>query len=70
MLPGQMLPGQMSLWQLGSVLDGPSNLPLKFGQNPVSNSRDIDDFEFQVVMVVVVGGVQSHFHIKPKPSLG
>ena len=33
MLPGQMLPGQMSLWQLESVQEGPRNLPLKFGQN-------------------------------------
>ena len=31
--------------------DGPRNLPLKFGQNLVSNSRDITDIEF-----VWVGG--------------
>ena len=30
------------------VID-PRNLPLKFGQNQVSNSWDIDDFEFPVV---------------------
>ena len=38
MLPGQMLPGQMSLWHFDSVLDDPRNLRLKFGQNQVSNS--------------------------------
>ena len=30
MLPGQMLLGQMSPWQLASVKDGPMSLPLKF----------------------------------------
>ena len=48
MLTGQMLPGQMSLWQLGCVKDGPRNLRLKFGQNRVSNSWDIADVEFPV----------------------
>ena len=62
----QMLPGQMSLWQLKSVQDGPRDLTLKFCQNRVSNSRDIADIEF----VVVVGGVQSHFRVKPKLRLG
>ena len=38
MSPGHMLPGQMSPRQLLSVKDGPRNLPLKFGQNRVSNS--------------------------------
>ena len=52
----------MSLWQLWCVKDGPMNLCLKFGQNRVSNSWDIDDFEF---WVVVVSGVQSHFCVKP-----
>ena len=33
-----MLPGQMSLWQLTSVKDGPGNLLLKFDHNQVSNS--------------------------------
>ena len=61
MLPGQMLPGQMSLYQLESVLEVPRNLPLKFGQNRASNSWDIADIEFSVV--VVVGGVQSHFNV-------
>ena len=36
-----MLPGQMSLWQLASVKDGPRNLPLKFGPNRATNSWDI-----------------------------
>ena len=36
-----MLLGQ----QLESVKDGPMNLPLKFGQNWVSNSRDITDMD-------------------------
>ena len=50
-------------WQLGSVKNGPRNLPLKFGSNPVSNSWDITDMEF--VWGGVVGGVQSNFHVKP-----
>ena len=62
MLPGQMLPGHMSLWQLASVQDGPRNLLLKSGQNQVRNSWDIADIEFSVV-VVVGGGVQSHFNV-------
>ena len=49
-----------------SVQDGPRNLRLKFCQNWFSNSRDIADIEF----VVVVGGVQSHFRVKPKLRLG
>ena len=44
MLPGQMLPGQMSLWGLASVKNGPRNLPLKFGPNPATNSRDVNFF--------------------------
>ena len=46
MLRGQMLPGQMSSWQLESVVDVPRNLSLKFHQNRVSNSWDIADIEF------------------------
>ena len=65
MLPGQMLPGQMLSWQLESVHKGPRNLHLKFGQNRVSNSWDIVDIEFAVVVVVVVVVDQSHFHVKP-----
>ena len=57
MTPGQMLPGQMSLWQLVSVKEGPRSLPLKFGQNWVSNIWDIADIEF--MMVGGGGGVKS-----------
>ena len=56
MSQGQMLPEQMSSWQLTIVKDGPRSLPLKFGQNRVSNSWDIADVEFTVV---VGGGVKS-----------
>ena len=35
MSPGQLLPEQMSLLQLETVLDGPRNLSLKFGPNLV-----------------------------------
>ena len=62
-----MLPGQMSSWQLTSVQYGPRNLPFKFGQNQASNSRDIADIEFTVV--VGGGGVPSHFRVKPKLRL-
>ena len=41
MLHGQMMPGQMSLWHMESVQDGPRNLPLKFGPNRATNSWDI-----------------------------
>ena len=50
-----------------SVQDGPRNLRLKFCQNWFSNSHDIADIEF---VVVVGGGVQSHFRVKPKLRLG
>ena len=40
-----MLLEQMSLWQLEYVQIGPKNLPLKFGQNRASNSRDIADMD-------------------------
>ena len=43
---GQMLCGQMSPWQLESVLNVHRNLPLKFQQNRVSNSLDIANIEF------------------------
>ena len=55
MLPGEMLNGQISLWQLASVKDGSRNLSLKFGQNQVSNSWDIADIEF-VVLLLQMGG--------------
>ena len=57
------MPGQMSLWHMESVQDGPRNLRLKFCQNWFSNSRDIADIEF--VVVGGGGGVQSHFRVKP-----
>ena len=57
MSPWQMLPGQMSLWQLESVQDSHRNLRLKFGQNRVSNSWDITDIEFLWVGGVGWGGV-------------
>ena len=53
----------MSLWQLGFVKDGPRNLSLKFGQNWVSNSCDIADIEF-VVVLLRVGGWLSEFENK------
>ena len=56
MLRGQMLHGQMSPWQLESVLNVHKNLLLKFHQNRVSNSWDIADIEFVWVVVVVGGG--------------
>ena len=46
MSPGQMLHRQMPQLNLECVLDVPSNLPLKFCQNWVSNSRDIPNIEF------------------------
>ena len=45
MSPEQMLPGQMPMWHLESVLDVPRNLPLKFHKNRVSNSWDIHDMD-------------------------
>ena len=47
MLPGHMLPEQMSLLQLESVLDVSRNLTLNLHQNRVSiNSFDIADVKF------------------------
>ena len=75
-----MLPGQMSLWLLESVQDGPRNLRLKFCQNRFSNSWDITDIEFSggggggwwwwwVVVVVGGGGggdgVQTSYRVTP-----
>ena len=45
MLPGQMLPEQMLPRQLASVKDGRRNLPLKFGQNRISNRWDIPNMD-------------------------
>ena len=63
MSPRQKLPGQMLLQQLKSVQDRPMNLPLKFGQNRVSNSLcgGVSGVEW----VGFWGGLQSHFHVKP-----
>ena len=41
-----MFHGQMSPWQFKSIQDGLRNLPLKFGQNLISNSQDITDIDF------------------------
>ena len=59
---GQMLRGQMSPWQLESVLNIHRKLPLKFHQNRVSNSWDIADIDF---LWWWWWGVQSHFVVKP-----
>ena len=66
---GEMLPGQLSLWHLESVQDGPRNL---VWLNRVSNSWDIADIEFSggggggAPPVVGVGvRVKYHFHVKP-----
>ena len=53
MSPGQILPEQMSPLQFKYVQDGPRNLSLKFGQNRLRNSWDIDDIEFVVVLLRV-----------------
>ena len=43
MSPGHMLPGQNISGLLGSVKDVPRKLPVKFGQNRISNSSDISN---------------------------
>ena len=60
-----MLRGQMSPRQLESVLNVHRNLPLKFHQNRVSNSRDIADIEFLWWGGVDGWCLQSHFIVKP-----
>ena len=40
-----MLTEQMLPWQLASVIEGTRNLPLKFGQNLVTNCWDIPDMD-------------------------
>ena len=51
---------------VGSVLDVPGKISLKFHQNRVSNSGDITDIEFLWVGWGRVGwGLQSHFMVKP-----
>ena len=59
-----MLPGQMSLRQFKYVQDGLRNLPLRFGHNQVSNSRDIADIEF-LWGGGGWGGLHSHFRVQP-----
>ena len=66
---GQMLRGQMSPWQLESVLNVHRNLPLKFHQNRVSNSWDIADIEFVWVGGVGGWGLHSHYIVKPNHVL-
>ena len=44
-----MLLGQMSLWQLESVQEGPKGL--KYGQNWANDSWDIANIEFVVELV-------------------
>ena len=54
-----MLPEQISPWHLESFLDVPRNLPLKFGQNLVSNRYNIPGNEFLWVVVLVY----CNFHV-------
>ena len=48
MLCRQMLPVQMSSWQLESAKEGPRTLPLKFGQNWAS--RDMASFPKEIIV--------------------
>ena len=59
--PKKIFGGEIFLGGRKSVQDGPRNLRLKFGQNRVSNSWDIADVEFSVV---VVGGGEKSFLCK------
>ena len=53
-----MLPGQMSTWDLKSVLDVPRYLLLKFGENRVSKSWDIRwGFLFFLLLSLLLGKV-------------
>ena len=54
MVPGYMLPEQMLPCQFASVIEGTGNLPLKFGQNWISDSLDIFCW-------LVVGGCAESF---------
>ena len=51
LLPGQILPEQMSLLQLSFIKGESGKLPLKFGKDWMSKSRDIADIELVVVVV-------------------
>ena len=53
-----MLAGQISYWQLSIDIEEHGKLPLKFGQNRMSNNWDIAGIELLVVEVGV-GGVKS-----------
>ena len=66
MSPGQTLLGQMSLWQLESVLDVPRSLRFKFLQNRVSNNWDIANIEFPWWWVVAgwFAHLHSHFRVQ------
>ena len=66
MSQGQMLRGQMSPWQLESVLNVPRKLPLKFHQNRVSNNWYIANIEF---LWWWWGGMQRHFRVQPMSVL-
>ena len=59
MSPRQILPGQLLLWQLFIIKEEPGKLRLKYGQNRMSNTWDIDNIEFLVVVVAHIGGVKS-----------
>ena len=54
MSPGHIFPEQMTLRGLVSVKDGPTSLPLKFGQNKVSNRGFVVDVVIVVDVVVVL----------------
>ena len=69
MLPGQMLLGQMTFWQLKFVQYGPRNLLLKFGQNWVSNSWDIAYIEFVWVGGRWMGGGLNSFYCQTQLRL-
>ena len=69
MLEGQMLPGQMSPWQLESVLDVTRTPCLKFHQNRVSNSWDIANIEF-LWWGVGGGGVVCKVIFMSNPTFG
>ena len=64
MSPGQILPGQMSPLQLKPVQDGQRNLSLKFGQIGSETAEILLTLNLRWWVVVVVG-MQSHFHVKP-----
>ena len=71
MLPGQILPGHMSLWQFECVQDGSRNLALEFGWNWVSSSWDIAERNcFSGWVGGQVGGrVSGEIGINANPSL-